>query len=317
MVDLPGEALDPSQWDGLRSAAASQNIEGLFAAAIRAGAFPATKAQTAVVMDGCTAAMGGCLLLEAALLDLHASLHRAGIPVTVLRGAATAHLDYPTPDRRSFSDIDVLVPRGMIEQASLALVEGGLTRDALPRPNGRWEPPELALTSGRALEIDLYDHVVAGPLASRLPAESLWSDRSCFELAGTSLWGLSPEGRLIAACLRVAAEARPRLIALRDVVQLVLGGHVDVELLHQLANEWGVRVFVAIAIQQAWDSFALADVVSLSTWARRHRPTAEEAALLDAYRNPAVDLKPRRQRPRRLFRSGGARAAKSREGLFR
>jgi hypothetical protein len=203
----------------------------------------------------------------------------------------------------------------MIEEASLALVAGGLTRETLSRPNGRWEPPELALTSGRALEIDLYDHVVAGPLAIRLPADSLWSDRSCFELAGTSLWGLSPEARLIAACFRVSTEANPRLIALRDVVQLVLGRRVDVELLHQLAREWGLREFVANAIRRAWETFAIADAVSLSTWARRHRPTAEEAALLDAYRNPAADLKPRRQRPRRLFRPGGARVAKAREGL--
>jgi hypothetical protein len=316
IMDLPTESMDRPSWHYLRGAARAHRIDGLLAAAVSGRALATTEAQKAAVMDSHSGTMGACLMLEAALLDLKAAMDRTGIQVAVLRGAATAHLDYPSPAWRPFGDIDLLVPAGMINKAAVALTASGFRPAAPPVAAGRWEAPGLAFTARHGLEIDLYEHVIAGPLVSTLLPGELWRNLSTFELAGTPVSALAPEARLIAACLRVAVGPAPRLIGMRDVVQLVLGGQVPISDLHRAAREWGVRALVASAVRQAWQSFALADVVALSTWARRYRPTAEEVALVEAYREPSPVHKTRRRLSRRLLPSSAARAHKTRGVLL-
>jgi hypothetical protein len=317
VVEFPDEPLDRSSWQRLRNAAFNHQLDGLLAAVVADRALATKEGQREAVEEFHADRMSACLTLEAALVGLADSLERAGIPVLVLRGPSTAHLDYPNPALRPFADIDLLVPAGMMEKAGGALVLSGLRKAARPKHNETWEAPALTLVVRQELEVDVYEHVIGGPLAGTIPATQLWSDPSSFELAGTTLSALSPEARLVAACLRVTVGPAPRLIALRDVVQLVLGGQVEAGRLYSLARQWGVQAVVARGVRQAWESFSLADVLALSTWARRHRPTAEDAALFDAYRQAAFDNKGRPGRSRRLLLPAGTRASRRAGALFR
>lgn len=305
LLDLPPATLDTPDWDRLVRAAVAHRVEGLLAAAVAGGALPSTDAQRLAIIETHAESMGGCLMLEATLLRLVEKFKKAGLTVAVLRGVAAAHLEYSDPAVRTFGDIDLLIPPGLVEQAAPILAAAGLVPDPSSLAEGRWDPPGLAFVDDHQLEIDLYEHVIGGPLASTLPATELWGDLSTFELAGTSVATLSPEVRLIAACLRASAGPSPRLIALRDVVELVFGGRVDVSRVRQLAQEWGLRAFLAAAIRRAWQTFALADVVALSNWAQRYHPSPAEAELLAAYRQPPSERQPRRRLPRRLLHARG------------
>ena len=53
--------------------------------------------------------MRACLRLERVALDVTADLAAAGIETRLLKGAATARLDYDDPSWRSFGDVDLLV----------------------------------------------------------------------------------------------------------------------------------------------------------------------------------------------------------------
>jgi hypothetical protein len=302
LLDLPHEALESPRMKHLADAALAHRVDGLLAAAVADGVLPATEAQRLAIMQTHADSMSGCLRLEAALLEVLGIFEEAGMQVAVLRGVAAAHLEYPNPSLRSFGDIDLLVPPGLVERAVPLLKAAGFTPDSSPVAAGRWDPTGLAFVADDQLEIDLYDHVIGGPLASTIPATELWRDLSVFELAGTPISALSPEARLISACLRASVGPPSRLIALRDVVQLVLGGLVDVSRVHHLAQEWGVRAFLAGAIEQAWQAFALADVVALSKWAQRYRPTPDELKLLEGYRQPPLEPQGRSRLPRRLLR---------------
>lgn len=59
--------------------------------------------------------------LEAALLDSVCALDRAGIPSRVLKGLASAALDYPYPELRHAGDVDLLVPPDCLRAAGGAL----------------------------------------------------------------------------------------------------------------------------------------------------------------------------------------------------
>jgi hypothetical protein len=266
---------------------------------------PTTEAQRLSVMETHGESMAGCLMLEATLLGLLEGFKEAGIPVAVLRGVAAAHLEYSDPAVRPFCDIDLLIPPGLVERTAPVLAAAGLIPDPSPVAKGRWDPPGLAFLADHQLEIDLYDHVIGGPLVSTIPAVELWRDLSVFELAGTTVATLSPEARLISACLRATVGPTPRLIALRDVVELVFGGQVEVSRVHQLAQEWSVRAVMAAAISRAWQTFALADVVALSNWAQRYHPSPTETEVLAAYRQPPQGVQRRRRLPRRRLHGRG------------
>jgi dTDP-4-amino-4,6-dideoxygalactose transaminase len=287
MIDLPYEPLDPADWEHLLGEATTHRIDGLLARAVASGALAVDDAQATAAVEAHVKVMAGCLTLEATLFDLLPKFDQAGIEVAVLRGAAAAHLDYPDPALRPFGDIDMLVLPEQIDRASDVLTGVGFAPWSPRTGTGRWDPPARVFVADQQREIDLYAHVIGGPLSSAIPTHELWRDLSVFELAGVPVRALSPEARLISACLRAPTGSTHRLIGLRDVVQLVLGDQVDAEHVHRRARRWGVRGIVASAVAGAWRTFSLADAVTLSTWARRYRSSAAEASLVDAYRQPS------------------------------
>ena len=72
------------------------------------------------------AAMCRCVQLEHHLLAVTALLSAHGIASVVLKGGATAHLDYPDPSWREFGDIDLLIDPADREQATALIERDGM-----------------------------------------------------------------------------------------------------------------------------------------------------------------------------------------------
>jgi hypothetical protein len=163
------------------------------------------------------------LAVERTLLDVAASLDRAGIEMRVLKGAATAHLDHRSPSHRDLGDLDILIPANAVEDALATLLTSGMVLSE-PVPWNRWDMEHaLTLRSPGGIEVDMHHR-----LARRTPglwAEGLglWDDPDEFTLRSATLRALPRRLRLAHAAMHYATSPGRlrRYSSLLDV--LVLG----------------------------------------------------------------------------------------------
>jgi hypothetical protein len=83
--------------------------------------------------------------IRAAVLPVLARMEHAGLEPGVIKGFHTAHVHFPEPGARPFSDVDVVVPPAAIADAERLLGESGLVPE--PRTGGigykrEWLPPD-------------------------------------------------------------------------------------------------------------------------------------------------------------------------------
>ena len=89
--------------------ARSERAIPLLHAMVRLSEHDLTPAQEAAVQAAQVDAMAVAVRLEDELLEVTARLEAADMIVVVVKGAATAHLDYQDPSLRQFGDVDLLV----------------------------------------------------------------------------------------------------------------------------------------------------------------------------------------------------------------
>lgn len=83
--------------------------------------------------------------IRAVVLPVLARMSQAGLEPGVIKGFHTAHVYYPEPGARPFSDVDVVVPPAAIDAAERQLEDSGFVPE--PRTGGigykrEWLPPE-------------------------------------------------------------------------------------------------------------------------------------------------------------------------------
>jgi hypothetical protein len=106
---LPAEPLGSAAWRDLLVVVRRQRVEGPLAFAIEAGRCAATDEQREEAFAAHRAVMALDLLLERELVELTGPFAAAGVPMRVLKGPASAHLDEFDPAWRAFGDLDLLV----------------------------------------------------------------------------------------------------------------------------------------------------------------------------------------------------------------
>lgn len=290
---LPGSTLEMSEsplddhaFTRLHGAACEQRLTGLLWAAADSGSFPTTQSQRDRILESHRRRLSGVLVLERLLVDTVARLAAAGIPTRVLKGAAMAHLDYPEPGQRMYGDIDLLVPGGAFDDAVQALVSAGCRRQfPEPRPgfDGRFGKGSCLRTPSGS-EIDLHRTFSMGPFGERLALDQLWHDSEPFIVAGRRLDALSAEGRLLHATYHaVLGDQRPRLVPLRDIAQLALGGAVDWHRLWDLMAASSGEPVVARAVTMSWAELQIGDVLALTEWAAHYREQERARADISVY----------------------------------
>jgi Uncharacterised nucleotidyltransferase len=271
----PIRPLDAEAWTRVRDGATHHRLDGLLVAAVGSGRLPTDPGQcreaAALEIDLTRARMA----LERRTADEVEWFASLGIEVRLLKGSALAHLDYPDPQLRPTSDIDLLVRSGQLDEAIVRLEERGARRSD-PDP-----VPGYAAVAGKgatmvmegALEIDLHRLLVWGPLGVRLRAEDLWSTSRTFVLDGRSVTGLGVEEALLHAAYHLVVSGWRRALSLRDVGQLLAAPGLDAERAIGLARRWGAEAVLASAIAAAVGQLALIEQGALTDWAGGYRPT--------------------------------------------
>jgi len=260
-TELPRGPMADDEWLALLGAARAQRMSGHLAHAIEENALAVTAVQLEQAGDSHLREMSLALLLERTLLEVVDLFETLEIPYRVLKGSAVAHLDYADPSLRSFGDIDLLVPSSQFDSAVEALSAAGHRRRfPEPRPGfDRRFGKGTSFSDAEDTEIDLHRTFVLGPYGLSI-------DLACYHA--------------------VLGNAPPRLVPLRDVAELLLAGNVDVDEIRRLAAAWRADAVVALAVQSAWDAFALADATALSFWAYRYEPEPWERRALSVYQRP-------------------------------
>lgn len=276
----PTEPLNQIAWEELLLHVRMQRISSLLTRAVVDGRVPATYAQIQEALDIDTQALARVLVLEATLVQLASVLGDADVHFRVLKGPAVAHLDYPDPAWRDFGDLDLLIHPDDLDSAVAVLADHGYVR-RFPEPRTGFDrrfTKSVSMANADGLEFDLHRTFAPGLFGLRVRVSMLWdSPPERFVLGGRTLDALRVEKRLIHACYHAAlGNVPPRLVPLRDIAQLLLGGRLDATRVLQLAAAWQGEAVVAHAITTAWRALGLTDAVELSTWADRYAPGPRE-----------------------------------------
>lgn len=277
-LDPPTGPLTPEAWHRVETAAARHRLDGLLVAAVASGQLPTDGDQrrraAQIEIDLTRARMG----LEHRTADQVEWFEAHGIEVRLLKGSALGHLDYPDPQLRPTSDIDLLVRAAQLDEAVAVLEERGAVRtDPDPVPGYAavtGKGATLAVAGG--LEIDLHRLLVWGPLGVRTPTDELWATGRTFVLDGRSVSTLGLEETLLHACYHLVVSGWRRAVSLRDLAQLMGAPHLDAERAMGLARRWGAEAVLAAAVAVAIDQLGLPGQGSLVEWARGYRASRRD-----------------------------------------
>ena len=289
VAELPSAPLDDSGWRPLMSTARQERALGFLAAAARAGALPLTEHQEANLARHDRDGQCVALLLERLLVDLALQLAAIGVECRLLKGAATAHLDYPDPALRLIDGASLLILPEHLSTAVSALTDQGWRRQA-PEPARGYDTrfgKGITLVDTTGLRLTFQRSLAPPPFGLAIEIDELWDRPEYFSLAGVRLAALSPEARLVHACLETTTR-EPALVQMRDIVQLVTGNRVDPKRFLDMVSAWHLRAVAAVAIQRAWVTLAVHEVPRLSAWAARYESTRWEEKTVARVCTPGV-----------------------------
>lgn len=196
----------------------------------------------------------------------------------ILKGCATAHLDYGRVVDRFSSDVDVLVATG--ERPRLV---ARFPADVVPAPRRpRWQDrfgKSTTVISSAGVEVDIHIVLANGYFGMVVPVEELMATVDSFTIGPLHLRSLDGPNRLIHAACHVAASAHVGLHSIRDVPQLVLSSGVDWAEAIRRSERWRIDALVARGVVTAWDTFSLPHH-EISDWARRVQPRGRQRLAL-------------------------------------
>ena len=249
---LPGSCSDDhlpigAAWDRLFERAVDERAVPLLANAVDTGLVAATAEQERMLGAAHADLMASCVVLERAALELAEHYTRAGVEFRLLKGAAVAHLDYPDPSWRAFGDVDVLVT-GAGYDAAIAVLEGlgGRRRSAEVRAGfDRRFGKGVCMLMPSGVQVDIHRTLATGPFGLTVDLDSLFSGSDSVTVGGRALPVLSREHRFLHACFHAAlGDAEPRLVALRDVAQMLLMTDLDADRARDTAQHWRAGIVV-------------------------------------------------------------------------
>lgn len=239
------------------------------------------------------AVLSRCVHLEHHLVESVRLLTQSGVRSAVLKGAATAHLDYPDPSWREFGDVDVLVNPVHRVQASQLLERAGWVR-GYASPPGHDEFVHALTLVHNGVELDLHQRIAHRSLGLLAPTDVLLDRAIVFEVAGVDLNALDDADRLIHAALHATASrgVYRRLSSTADLLLLTnRRPHLASKVLAR-AERWRVRSLVERGVT---DAYAAAQLELPPEWVEamrlpiRRRDRLVDRAYLGAARRPVVE----------------------------
>jgi hypothetical protein len=240
----------------------------------------------------------GSVLLRCVELEHHAIavsrlLGAHGIRSVVLKGGATAHLDYPDPSWREVSDIDLLIDPADRAGAT-ALLTGNGWRQGYALPGGHEQFTHAVTFVNGQMELDLHQRIAHRALGVLIPTRELIARAMPLQIAGAELFALDDVDRMIHAAIHAGAarSAQRRLSSVADVLLLAdrrpdLAGSVLAR-----AEAWRVRPLIERGERGAYDAAQLPvhtawEAAMRSPLQRRDRLV--ERAYLSPVRRPVLE----------------------------
>ncbi len=282
---LPGATrapLPPGDANLLLGRVAEQRVSGVVLDAAIDGALEKWPSDTVEQLRTLhLGALRTCVSVEAAAVETVSLLDQAGLTPVVLKGCATAHLDYPDPAQRIVVDVDLLLPDDQFIPAQTLLRATGHVR-RIPPERPRWERQYgKAATFNRSdgIEVDLHRSLLEGYFGLLLDAHKLVRDTEVYEVAGQALRALDGPGRLLHAAFHTAGSGHFRISSARDVAQMILVSEIDWSECIRRAERFGVAALLAAGIRRAWEVLSLPDHPA-AEWSRNRRPTPTERQAL-------------------------------------
>ncbi len=279
------DAISEADWVEIHRSLVTERLSPLASYAIEQGSLSASDSQRLEIFADHKSSMSLALVLERRLLEVYSKMTLAGIDARVLKGPAVAHLDYPDPSFRAFGDIDLLVPAGSFETASQILSSAGARR-RFPEVSKGFDSrfgKGACFTYPDGLQVDLHRTISAGPFGLSVDLDALFAGGDEFEIRSVKVRTISRQHRFMHACFHAAlGDVSPRLVALRDVAQMLIVNEVDLEQSISIAKEWRAEVVLARAISLTWSRLELPASGPL-VWANSYLPSRYEARAMRAY----------------------------------
>ena len=279
------EGISEVEWTQLHRELLLERLVPLAAYALDHGALTASDIQRTQITQDHARSMSLAVVLERRLLEVYSEMSLAGIDVRVLKGSAVAHLDYPDPSWRAFGDVDLLVPADSFAAASEILTAAGAPRRFAEVSKGfdsRFGKGACFVYAD-GLQVDLHRSIAEGPFGLTVDLDSLFNDVEEFEIGGVNLRTISRQHRFMHACFHAAlGDVSPRLVALRDVAEMLLVNKVDFSDAVVTARAWRAEAVIARAISLAWQRIDLPPN-DASAWANTYSPSGYEDRALRAY----------------------------------
>ena len=288
--DLGAVVLDEPQARQLLRRCEEERTLGFLVSAVRDGVVELTDIVRDEVEVLERAWLGHDVRIERMLLRSVGRLRREGVESRVLKGVALSHTAYRDPSLRVFGDVDLLVPSQRVHDAVHALEDEFATARVEPelRPGFDERFGKEVMLRADGLELDLHRIFVEGALGLTIDTGDLFAPPYRFAFGGAELEALPMPQRLLHACYSAAlGDWPPRLVALRDVAQLVISERPNLLDVLIMAKRWQCEIVVARAVTTAWERLALVDRPPIVEWAVNYRPNRRERLLLSAHEGAA------------------------------
>lgn len=227
---LEEDSLQQLALDGTAATAARQELE---------------QAQTSCINE-----LAMTLLLRARTRELVAAIREQNCPVAIVKGEDFADRLYDPPGVRCFRDIDLMIPRALVDDLASIMIDQGYT---FVRPAGSYNDQYGERTwdsvTRPLVRVEYHWDMITCPSQRRrssLPFEALhWEDR------GSTIQA-APDSMLLIACVHAVISHRcDRLQHLCDIRQICRGraGTIDAECLRETAIRCGVSSAVCGALE--------------------------------------------------------------------
>lgn len=219
------------------------------------------------------------LAAHAAATRVVPQLAAAGVvDVRVLKGCATAILEYSPHRHRYSSDVDLLIRPSDWDTALSVLPAAGIP---IVRSNNfqRRYGKATTLRDESGVEIDLHTMLTHGYFGLVIPIDELMGNTESFEIGGIEMQALDRPSRLIHAANHVAASEYIGMHSARDVLQIALGDGESWRLAIDRSERWKVDGLFAAGVVKAWGMFEVGSHPLLD-WASRHRASARQRTAL-------------------------------------
>lgn len=225
--------------------------------------------------------------LEHDLLMVADAFAARGIHFAVLKGLATAHLDYFAPELRQCSDVDLLVSPTELDAARETLNGLGWEQAyALPRHHQSFAHA-ITFRNGQRSEVDLHQRLAHRAVGCFVPTDELLGAARRYEIAGSQLWALSDVDRIIHAALHAVLSRGPyaHLSSVADVLVLTASRSTLAGQTVERSERWKVGNLVERAIRSSYER--IGESVPLEWERTLDRPRTSQSWLVDhAYLGP-------------------------------